>query len=107
VFGFVQNIESESTYEHGRKAYLSSVDLEFDAGMIYPIDVMYADIVDGAILGKVLNSTTASVTLSNDKIVSASVTVAAGATVNIPVGTYKDGSGKEVKVTKDKITTIA
>lgn len=106
VFGFVQTIESESTYEHARKAYLSSVDLEFDAGMIYPVDVMYADVVDGSVLGTVLNSTASAVTLSNTKIVSASVTIPAGQSVTIPVGTYKDASNNDVKVTKDKVTTI-
>ena len=38
VIGFVSDIQSESTYEHSRKAYLSSVDLEFDAGLIYPVE---------------------------------------------------------------------
>ena len=107
VFGFVQNIESESTYEHGRKAYLSSVDLEFDAGMIYPVDVMFADIVDGAILGEIKNSTSTAVTLTNAKLTSAPVTVAAGATVSLPVGVYKDAGNKDVKVVKDKLTTIS
>ena len=97
--------KSESTYEHNKKAYLSSVDVELDVGMIYPTDVLYAEIVDGAVFGKVKNSTQASVTLA-DGPTSASITVAAGATVDVPVGTYKN-SGASVKVEKGKTTTIS
>ena len=107
VFGFVSQIESESTYEHSRKAYLSSIDLEMDIGMIYPVDVLYADIQDSAITGKVTNETESVVTLNPvDNVLSASVTVNAGATVEVPVGTYmngvnkiKVGKGQEVKIT--------
>lgn len=106
VFGFVKEMESESTYEHDHKAYLTSVDVEFDTGMIRPKSVLYADIVDGATTGQVKNNTEASVTLTNDKLVSASVTVAAGATVTVPVGTYKNGSA-DVKVAANKLTTIS
>lgn len=107
VFGFVSQIESESTYEHSRKAYLSSIDLEMDIGMIYPVDVLYADIQDGAITGKVTNNTEGAVTLDPvDEVTSASITVEAGKTVEVPVGTYmngvnkiKVGKGQEVKIT--------
>ena len=107
VFGFVSQIESESTYEHSRKAYLSSIDLEMDIGMIYPVDVLYADIQDGAITGKVTNNTEKAVTLNPvDNVTSASITVEAGKTVEVPVGTYmndndkvKVGKGQEVKIT--------
>lgn len=107
VFGFVSQIESESTYEHSRKAYLSSIDLEMDIGMIYPVDVLYADIQDGAITGKVTNNTGESVTLDPvDEVTSASITIGAGKTVEVPVGTYmkgvnkiKVGKGQEVKIT--------
>lgn len=107
VFGFVSQIESESTYEHSRKAYLSSIDLEMDIGMIYPVDVLYADIQDGAITGKVTNNTEGAVTLDPvDNVTSASITVEAGKTVEVPVGTYmngvnkiKVGKGQEVKIT--------
>lgn len=107
VFGFVSQIESESTYEHSRKAYLSSIDLEMDIGMIYPVDVLYADIQDSAITGKVTNETQQAVTLSPvDNVLSASVTVNANATIEVPVGTYmngtdkiKVGKGQEVKIT--------
>ena len=107
VFGFVSQIESESTYEHSRKAYLSSIDLEMDIGMIYPVDVLYADIQDGAITGKVTNNTEKAVTLDPvDEVTSASITVEAGKTVEVPVGTYmnstnkiKVAKGQEVKIT--------
>lgn len=107
VFGFVSQIESESTYEHSRKAYLSSIDLEMDIGMIYPVDVLYADIQDGAITGKVTNNTQEAVTLDPvDEVTSASITVGAGKTVEVPVGTYMNGTdkikvakGQEVKIT--------
>ena len=107
VFGFVSQIESESTYEHSRKAYLSSIDLEMDIGMIYPVDVLYADIQDGAITGKVTNNTEEAVTLDPvDEVTSASITVGAGKTVEVPVGTYMNGTdkikvakGQEVKIT--------
>lgn len=107
VFGFVSQIESESTYEHSRKAYLSSIDLEMDIGMIYPVDVLYADIQDGAITGKVTNNTEKAVTLDPvDNVTSASITVEAGKTVEVPVGTYmnstnkiKVAKGQEVKIT--------
>lgn len=107
VFGFVSQIESESTYEHSRKAYLSSIDLEMDIGMIYPVDVLYADIQDGAITGKVTNNTQEAVTLNPvDEVTSASITVGAGKTVEVPVGTYMNGTdkikvakGQEVKIT--------
>lgn len=106
VFGFVAEIESESTYEHTRKAYLSSVDLEMDVGMTYPVDVLYADVMDGAIMGKVKNQTGASVTLTPvDGVVSASVTIADGATVDLPVGTYMNNTAK-VKVERNKTTTL-
>lgn len=105
VFGFVSELESESTYEHNKKAYLSSVDVELDVGMIYPTDVLYAEIVDGAVFGKVKNTTQSSVTLA-DGPTSASITVAAGATVDVPVGTYKNGAAS-VKVEKGKTTTIS
>ena len=107
VFGFVSQIESESTYEHSRKAYLSSIDLEMDIGMIYPVDVLYADIQDGAITGKVTNETESAVTLDPvDEVTSASITIEARKTVEVPVGTYmngvnkiKVGKGQEVKIT--------
>lgn len=107
VFGFVSQIESESTYEHSRKAYLSSIDLEMDIGMIYPVDVLYADIQDGAITGKVTNNTEEAVTLDPvDEVTSASITIGAGKTVEVPVGTYMNGTdkikvakGQEVKIT--------
>ena len=107
VFGFVSQIESESTYEHSRKAYLSSIDLEMDIGMIYPVDVLYADIQDSAITGKITNETAEAVTLNPvDNVLSASVTVNANATIEVPVGTYmngtdkiKVGKGQEVKIT--------
>ena len=73
--------------------------------MIYPTDVLYAEIVDGLVTGKVKNSTQSSVTLT-DGPTSASITVAAGATVDVPVGTYKN-SGASVKVEKGKTTTIS
>lgn len=87
VFGFVKEMESESTYEHGRKAYLSSVDVEFDAGMIQPKSVLFADVQDGAITGTVKNLNTSTATISG-KGISAAVTVATNATVTLPVGTY-------------------
>ena len=106
VFGFVSQIESESTYEHSRKAYLSSIDLEMDIGMIYPVDVLYADIQDGAITGKVTNETAEAVTLDPvDEVTSASITIGAGATVEVPVGTYMNGNDK-VKVSKGQEVKI-
>lgn len=107
VFGFVSEIESESTYEHTKKAYLSSVDLEMDIGLIYPTDVLYADVADGAITGKVKNETNASITLTPvNHETSASVTVGVGATVELPVGSYMNNTNK-VTVTKGKTTTIS
>ena len=75
--------------------------------MIYPVDVLYADIQDGAITGKVTNNTEKAVTLNPvDNVTSASITVEAGKTVEVPVGTYmndndkvKVGKGQEVKIT--------
>lgn len=107
VFGFVSEIESESTYEHTKKAYLSSVDLEMDIGLIYPTDVLYADVVDGGITGKVKNDTASAITLTPvNHETSASVTVNAGATVELPVGSYMNNTDK-VTVTKGKTTTIS
>lgn len=107
VFGVVSNIESESTYEHWLKSYLTSVDLEFDAGMIYPVDVLYADVTDGANFGTVKNETESSVTLiPQNNETSANVTVATNSSVQVPVGTYKNGANT-VKVTKDKVTVIS
>ena len=105
VFGFVSELESESTYEHNKKAYLSSVDVELDIGLIYPTDVLYAEIVDGAIMGKVKNQSGSSVTLT-DGPVSASITIANGATADVPVGSYKNGAAT-VKVEKGKTTTLS
>ena len=75
--------------------------------MIYPVDVLYADIQDGAITGKVTNNTGESVTLDPvDEVTSASITIGAGKTVEVPVGTYMNGinrikvaKGQEVKIT--------
>ncbi len=107
VFGFVSEIESESTYEHTKKAYLSSVDLEMDIGLIYPTDVLYADVVDGGITGKVKNDTASAITLTPvNHETSASVTINAGATVELPVGSYMNNTDK-VTVTKGKTTTIS
>lgn len=107
VFGFVSEIESESTYEHSRKAYLSSVDLEMDIGMIYPTDVLYADVVDGAITGTVINNTEEDITLTPvNNETSASVTIKAGASATIPVGTYMNGTEK-VTVVKGKTINLA
>ena len=107
VFGFVSEIESESTYEHTKKAYLSSVDLEMDIGMIYPTDVLYADVVDGGITGKVKNETSSPVTLTPvNNETSASITVNANAIVEVPVGTYMKDSDK-ITVVKGKTVTIS
>lgn len=107
VFGIVSNIDSEATYEHQLKSWLVSVDLEFDAGLIYPTDVLYADITDGANFGTVKNETESSVTLiPQNNETSANVTVATNSSVQVPVGTYKNGANT-VKVTKDKVTVIS
>ena len=107
VFGFVSEIESESTYEHTKKAYLSSVDLEMDIGIIYPTDVLYADVVDGGITGKVKNETSSPVTLTPvNNETSASITINANAIVEVPVGTYMKGSDK-ITVAKGKTVTIS
>lgn len=107
VFGFVSEIESESTYEHTKKAYLSSVDLEMDIGMIYPTDVLYADVVDGGITGKVKNETGSAVTLTPvNNETSASITINSNAVVEVPVGTYMNNSNK-ITVAKGKTVTIS
>jgi len=107
VFGFVAEIESESTYEHRRKAYLSSVDLEMDVGMIYPVDVLYADIGDSLITGKIANTTEQAITITPaGNETSASITIQAGATVTVPIGTYMNGVDK-ITVGKGKTVTLA
>ena len=74
--------------------------------MIYPTDVLYADIMDGAIMGTVKNTSEYAVTLvPTASETSASITVNAGATVNVPVGTYMNGTTK-VKVEKGKTTNV-
>lgn len=106
VFGFVSEVESESSYEHTKKAYLSSVDLEMDIGMIYPTDVLYADVANGAVTGKVKNSTSGAVTLTPvDHETSGSVTIDTGATIDLPVGNYMYGTEK-ITVSKGKTTEI-
>ena len=68
---------------------------------------IHADIQDGAITGKVTNNTEEAVTLDPvDEVTSASITVGAGKTVEVPVGTYMNGTdkikvakGQEVKIT--------
>lgn len=48
VFGFLRNIESESTYEHWMKAYLSSVDIYFDVLLLWNMDLLAAKVVDNS-----------------------------------------------------------
>ena len=44
VYGFVENITSENSYEHEKKAYLSSVDVWFDVLILYAKDVLCAEV---------------------------------------------------------------
>ena len=107
VFGFLWEMESESTYEHNMKGYLSSIDLEFDNGMIHPKDIMYADITNGQIFGAVKNTSGASVTLKpQNNETSADITIANNETnTRVPVGKYTNGDAT-VTVTKGKTITI-
>ena len=108
VFGVLWDMESESTYEHNMKGYLSSVDIEFDSGMIHPKDIMYADITNGQIFGAVKNTSGASVTLKpQNNETSADITIANNETnTRVPVGKYTNGDAT-VTVTKGKTVTIA
>ena len=44
VYGFLENITSENSYEHEKKAYLSSVDVWFDVLILYDKDVLVAEV---------------------------------------------------------------
>ena len=46
VYGFLEDITSENSYEHEKKAYLSSVDVWFDVLILYDKDVLVAEVVD-------------------------------------------------------------
>lgn len=46
VFGFLDQITSENSYEHTHKAYLSSVDVYFDVLVLWNKDVLCAEVVD-------------------------------------------------------------
>jgi len=46
VYGFLENITSENSYEHEKKAYLSSVDVWFDVLVLYDKDILCAEVVD-------------------------------------------------------------
>ena len=46
VFGFLDQITSENSYEHSHKAYLSSVDVYFDTLILWNKDVLVAEVVD-------------------------------------------------------------
>lgn len=45
VFGFLDEITSENTYEHQEKSYLSSVDVFFDTLILWNKDVLVAEVV--------------------------------------------------------------
>lgn len=45
VFGFLDEITSENTYEHKEKSYLSSVDVFFDTLILWNKDVLFAKVV--------------------------------------------------------------
>ena len=45
VFGFLDQITSENTYEHPEKSYLSSVDVFFDTLILWNKDVLFAKVV--------------------------------------------------------------
>jgi len=44
VYGFLEDITSENSYEHEKKAYLSSVDVWFDVLILYDKDVLCAEV---------------------------------------------------------------
>jgi len=46
VFGFLDEITSENSYEHDKKSYLSSVDVFFDVLVLWNKDVLVAEVVD-------------------------------------------------------------
>ena len=75
--------------------------------MIYPVDVLYADIGDSLITGKITNGTDEAITINPaGNEVSASITIPAGATVVVPVGTYMNGTNK-ITVAKGKTVNLA
>lgn len=45
VFGFLDEITSENSYEHSMKSYLSSVDVFFDVAILWNKDVLVAEVV--------------------------------------------------------------
>lgn len=45
VFGFLAEMESENTYEHQKKAYLSSVDIYYDVLLLLNKDALFARVV--------------------------------------------------------------
>ena len=45
VFGFLDQITSENSYEHTQKAYLSSVDVYFDVLILWNKDILVAEVV--------------------------------------------------------------
>lgn len=45
VFGFLDQITSENSYEHTQKSYLSSVDVYFDVLILWNKDVLVAEVV--------------------------------------------------------------
>lgn len=49
AFGYLNNMESENTYEHSRKAYLTSVDVYFGTAIIYGEDILAAPVINGEI----------------------------------------------------------
>lgn len=47
VFGFLDQIKSENSYEHTAKSYLSSVDVYFDVLILWNKDVLVAEVTSG------------------------------------------------------------
>lgn len=45
VFGFLSEMESENTYEHQKKSYLSSVDIYYDVLLLLNKDALFARVV--------------------------------------------------------------
>ena len=108
VFGVLWMMESESTYEHNMKGYLSSVDIEFDSGMIFPKDILYADVTNGQIFGVVKNASGATVTLKpQNNETSADITINNNEiNTRVPVGNYTNGD-ETVTVPRSKMVIIS
>ena len=72
VFGFLDEITSENSYEHPQKSYLSSVDIFFDVLILWNKDILVAEVKSEPLP---THSCSFTVTDGTDPVQSATVTI--------------------------------